>query len=94
MLPDYYRGIVVASTEFSVTSTSSMTLLRMESERDITSPGCIQRSERAIPGVVNVTTSDEEVFPVKRRLLRPCIALTSVGNRTPTQHLLPLHLQL
>ena len=28
-------------------------------------------------GMVDVTTSDEEFFPVKRRLLRPCIKLTS-----------------
>lgn len=30
--------------------------------------------------VVNVTTSDGEWFPVSKRLLRPCIALTKVGN--------------
>ena len=28
-------------------------------------------------GMVDVTTSDEELFPVKRKLLRPCIKLTS-----------------
>ena len=28
--------------------------------------------------MVDILTSDDEVFPVKRRLLRPCIALTSV----------------
>ena len=30
------------------------------------------------PGVVDVYTSDGEWFPVKRRLLRPCIKLTSI----------------
>ncbi len=26
--------------------------------------------------IVNIVTSDEELFPVKKKLLRPCIALT------------------
>ena len=32
----------------------------------------------ALANVVTIHTSDDEIFPVKRRLLRPCIALTSV----------------
>ena len=28
--------------------------------------------------MVNVTTSDDEIFPVKKKLLRSCIALTKV----------------
>lgn len=31
-----------------------------------------------LPNVVEIITSDDEVFPVKRRLLRPCISLTSI----------------
>ena len=37
------------------------------------------RSARPPPtDYVNVITSDDEVFPVKKKLLRPCIALTKV----------------
>ncbi|GAX75100.1 hypothetical protein CEUSTIGMA_g2544.t1 [Chlamydomonas eustigma] len=41
--------------------------------------------------VANVTTSDEELFPVKKKLLRPCIALTKVvrdaGDTVPSVHI-------
>lgn len=39
---------------------------------------CVDPSSAALANVVIVRTSDDEEFPVKRRLLRPCIALTSV----------------
>jgi hypothetical protein len=39
---------------------------------------CLDPSSAALANVVTVHTSDDEEFPVKRRLLRPCIALTSV----------------
>eukprot|EP00899_Mesostigma_viride_P028493 jgi/Mesvir1/8829/Mv02730-RA.1 len=35
-----------------------------------------RRAAKPLPNIVNVTTSDEEWFPVKKALLRPCIALT------------------
>ena len=38
----------------------------------------VDLSSAALKNVVTVFTSDEEEFPVKRRLLRPCITLTSV----------------
>ena len=37
----------------------------------------LPEAEELAPNVVDVYTSDEEHFPVKKRLLRPCIALTS-----------------
>jgi hypothetical protein len=38
-----------------------------------------QRPPAAAPtNIVHVTTSDGEWFPVKKKLLRPCIALTKV----------------
>lgn len=40
---------------------------------------CRQRpAEDELGDVVHITTSDGEWFPVKRRLLRPAIALTRV----------------
>ena len=37
----------------------------------------LPEAEQLEPNVVDVYTSDDEHFPVKKRLLRPCIALTS-----------------
>lgn len=69
---DTYRGLVDDSTSIEVTCGASSTL--MLSGEEAVSP-----SERAPPpSVVTVRTRDDEEFPVKRRLLRPCISLTSV----------------
>jgi hypothetical protein len=47
-----------------------------------------QREVRPPPtDVVHVTTSDGEWFPVKKKLLRPCIALTKVGAGVRLGHL-------
>jgi hypothetical protein len=35
-------------------------------------------SSSSLKNIVHIKTNDEEIFPVKRRLLRPCIKLTSV----------------
>jgi cytochrome b involved in lipid metabolism len=44
----------------------------------ISNPTKTESSVFELPNVVEIITSDEEVFPVKRRLLRPCISLTSL----------------
>ena len=72
-LPDDYRGLVTSGTAAYV-------------ESDIAFPArafaLVRHASRAAapppPGVVDVYTSDGEWFPVKRRLLRPCIKLTSI----------------
>lgn len=38
----------------------------------------LESSVFQLPNVVEIITSDDEVFPVKRRLLRPCISLTAI----------------
>ena len=35
------------------------------------------------PDTVQVHTNDGECFPVRKRMLRPCIALTKVGGELP-----------
>jgi cytochrome b involved in lipid metabolism len=42
-----------------------------------------------LPNVVEIITSDDEVFPVKRRLLRPCISLTSIVQAGKGKYELP-----
>lgn len=71
VLPDHYRGVVDASTEVFITSECPSDVLLIEG---------IVKIPEALPlkNVVYIITSDYEVFPVKRRLLRPCITLTSV----------------
>uniref|UniRef100_A0A7S2S150 Cytochrome b5 heme-binding domain-containing protein n=1 Tax=Rhizochromulina marina TaxID=1034831 RepID=A0A7S2S150_9STRA len=69
--PDYFRGVV---------DVESMIYLKVDhSARDTMHlMDLVQRAE-APPAtdVVDVTTADDEYFPVKKKLLRPCIALTS-----------------
>lgn len=68
-LPDDYRGLVTASTRFEVISTTGCVSLPAAAPvREINS-----RMD-----IVTIETSDHESFPVRRRLLRPCIALTSI----------------
>ena len=70
-LPDYYRGIITASTQVIIQDHKAITLInRLNSSKiqEITS----------LKNIVYILTNDKEVFPVKRRLLRPCIALTSI----------------
>ena len=69
---DVYRGFVDASTKFTVVSTTDI----VESGSSIV--GCIDASRGKKMNIVYVTTSDDEIFPVKRKLLRPAIALTSL----------------
>ena len=64
-----YRGLVDASTRIDLISTTECI------------PKSIAGSSRhshVIKNVVEIVTRDEEMFPVRRKLLRPCIALTSV----------------
>jgi hypothetical protein len=42
-----------------------------------------------LPNVVEIITSDDEVFPVKRRLLRPCISLTAIVQAGKGKYVLP-----
>ena len=72
-LPDNFRGLV---TEHTVTY---VTLDPVESKIELLNPIAKPLpGEQMIKDIVEVVTSDEEVFPVKRRLLRPCLALTAV----------------
>lgn len=71
-LPDNYRGFVDASTEiFIIVDEKVGHNIVLHNKRYIP-------LEQAIQNVVYILTSDDEVFPVKRRLLRPCLSLTSI----------------
>ena len=68
-LSDMYRGLVDASTRIDLISTTEC----------IPNPiADSSRHSQGIKDVVEIVTRDEEMFPVRRKLLRPCIALTSV----------------
>lgn len=49
----------------------------------------VESSVFQLPNVVEIITSDDEVFPVKRRLLRPCISLTSIVQAGKGKYCLP-----
>lgn len=70
-LPDHFRGLVDADTQIYV---------RVDDVAETQLVVSNLRVKEAAPpprGIVDVTTGDGEWFPVKRKLLRPCIALTS-----------------
>jgi hypothetical protein len=74
-LPDHYRGVVDASTEIfvavdDVEASATARLVLVDSRPMPQTP--------PPKDIVHILTNDLEVFPVKRRLLRPCIALTAV----------------
>ena len=69
---DYYRGLVDDSTAISVVVCDAYNALSLDE------PSTFSGSMRNISNIVTIRTKDDELFPVKRRLLRPCISLTSV----------------
>lgn len=71
-MEDHYRGIVEAHTVIYLKLDCSPEYCQL-----VDAPPLPTHSPQ-LWSVVNILTSDEEVFPVKRRLLRPCLALTSV----------------
>ena len=84
-LPDNYRGLVDASTEIHLSSSNrSVTLCVGATVAETTSSsgsgttGSLDVPHAMLRSIVFVRTKDDEVFPVRRRLLRPCIALTSL----------------
>ena len=89
-LPDTYRGIVLPMTEIFVRQDENGSWATTPSSTSEFGPGStgstpwqlvnITPMPSAAPAknLVHILTSDNEVFPVLRRLLRPCIALTSV----------------
>ena len=81
-LSDDFRGQVGANTAvyiFLPTNSSSKTPSTSSSSSRLQLVNCpTAPKERAAKDVVDIRTSDGESFPVKRRLLRPCISLTSL----------------
>ena len=71
---DPYRGMVTAETSFL----TSVDLGAASSSFSISGVQTFQRKSTPRRDIVDVFTSDGEVFPVRRSLLRPCIALTAV----------------
>jgi hypothetical protein len=55
----------------------------------VSNPLKAESSVFELPNVVEIITSDDEVFPVKRRLLRPCISLTSLVQAGKGKYALP-----
>lgn len=72
---DHYRGVVDQYTtvyiQLSGPNNPSLPIVNIP----------IMPPLQALRDIVNVYTNDEEMFPVKRALLRPCIALTSVVQK-------------
>lgn len=71
---DLHRGLVDATTEIELMSTTEC--FPQGSVASSSSSG-ISREE-TIKRFVRIITRDEEMFPVRRKLLRPCITLTSL----------------
>ena len=70
LIPDTFRGVVDAQSSLYVGADT-----RYFAEA-FGLRGVVTRLERPVPSdLVHVTTSDDEYFPVKKRLLLPCIAL-------------------
>ena len=70
-VPDHYRGMVEVETRVFLAvddvATDTLSLANNVSKAAAPPP----------KDIVDVTTGDDEWFPVKKKLLRPCIALTS-----------------
>lgn len=71
-IDDHYRGIVEAHT------TMYLTLDCAPEYCQLINPLPLPTQAPQLDNVVQIQTSDDEIFPVKRRLLTPCLALTSV----------------
>jgi hypothetical protein len=72
-LADDYRGLVDDSTVVLLRQGGNSDVLFLDGINVASTP-----PPRAVTNVVTIRTYDDELFPVKRRLLRPCISLTSV----------------
>jgi len=70
-MPDCHRGRITAETAVYLTVEGSTEVFELINNVD-------KPSSAPLTNVVTILTADEEEFFVKRRLLRPCIALTSV----------------
>jgi hypothetical protein len=79
-----FRGRVTATTNVHILP--STTYKGTESQRAVSEGlrliGGVVREARQRRNLVSVCTSDGEMFPVSRRLLRPCIALTHAIRAT------------
>jgi hypothetical protein len=69
-VPDNYRGFVNESSQFYFIAPN-------HSHITITHNRSIPQLKRH-SDIVDIITLDNEIFPVRRQLLRPCIALTSI----------------
>lgn len=82
-----FRGRVIATTHIHILP--STTYKGSASQRAVSEGlrlvGGVVREARLRRNLVSVRTSDGEVFPVSRRLLRPCIALTQAIRSTHAQ---------
>lgn len=72
ILPDYYIGIVDAETRVYLEVDEAVCKSTLIIEGAVS-----KEASPPLKNIVNVTTSDDEIFPVKTKLLRPCLALTS-----------------
>ena len=73
---DEYRGVVTASTAaYVITDGAAPPGTRIKLENIVQIP---PKNEQA--DCVDVICDDDEVFPVKRALLRPCLALTKAAQ--------------
>jgi hypothetical protein len=70
VIDECYRGIIDASTEVFLKVMINSSLTRNHPKE--------LKAARNHANLVHVITNDFEVFPIKRRLLRPCISLTSI----------------
>ena len=69
---DHYRGLVDDHTVVTLSVCDAYNALVLDT------PSLSNQVIRTISNVIVFRTKDDELFPVKRRLLRPCISLTSV----------------
>jgi cytochrome b involved in lipid metabolism len=73
---DEYRGVVTASTAaYVITDGAAPPGTRINLDNMVQIPPKNEQLD-----CVDVTCSDDEVFPVKRALLRPCLALTKAAQ--------------
>ena len=71
-IADHYRGLVDDNTAITLSICDACNALALDS------PSLPSEAKPNLSNVIFIRTKDDEVFPVKRRLLRPCISLTSV----------------
>ncbi|GJP83016.1 hypothetical protein CLOP_g13229 [Closterium sp. NIES-67] len=69
-----YRGMLTNDTQIHLVPDTGIELANWTPKQAATSPGPSK--------VVNLLSSDDELFPVKKALLRPCLALTKAVQDT------------